>query len=150
MRTFTNTPWTLKRAYQAICEGKGPWVALGNFMNNFFGDHPDQRMMLLQEPIEIPEEPTMEQRRWALFCAASVEYLSEKYGLTPPTWPSDPAYERLAEPWYMSPFAHRQPVRNRLERESPEPFKKRNIFCDDRIYANKYEIAEDLEKRRTA
>ena len=153
---FTNTPQTMRLTYQEICQDMldsqrpNPWVPLGNFMNSWYDYHKNKRKMLVKEPLEMPENPTLEQLQWAVFCAASVEYFCHKYNIPCPKWVFDPAYERLPEPWYDSPHAHLEEIRERLREESPEPFKRRNIFVSKRIYANKYEIAEDLAERRTA
>jgi|SRR5581483_1574244 len=153
---ITNTPYTMRQAFQEICRDiqdgseTNPWVPLGNFMNSWFAYHKNRRELLIKDPLEIPEQATTEQIKWAVFCAASVEYFCQKYDIPSPKWIDDPAYEHLAEPWYDAPHAHLEQIRQRLREESPEPFKRRNIFVSQRIYANKYEIAEDLRSRRTA
>jgi hypothetical protein len=38
-------------------------------------------------------------RHWAAFCAASVEFLCDRYGLACPAWVFEPAYT-LTTPWY--------------------------------------------------
>lgn len=150
LTSFTDLLQTMAGVYQAICDGEDPWVPLGNFMNDFFGYHKDLREELLCDPIQEPADATLQQHRWAVFCAASVEYLCQKYALPCPAWVHDPAFEQLPEPWFNSPLADRPRVRERLLRESPEPFARRNIFCSSRIYTSKYEITEDLHLRRTA
>ena len=145
---FTTQPQTMRCVYQEIIEGKDPWIPLGNFMNSWYAYHKRRRSMLIREPIELPENPTPEQLRWAMFCAASVEYFCQKYHIRCPRWVFDVAYERLDEPWYYGSHAHLEQVRKALEEESPEPFRRRNIFVSQRIYANKWEIAEDLLQRR--
>ena len=147
---MTNAPHTMKQVYEEIInQNIDPWIALGNFMNSWYDYHKGKRRMLVKEPPGLPEDPTAEQLRWAVFCAASVEYFCQKYHIPCPKWVSGPAYERLPEAWYDAPHAHLEQVRARLQEESPEPFKRRNIFVSSRIYANKYEIAEDLENRRS-
>ena len=106
--------------------------------------------MLVKECPDLPESPTPDQIRWATFCAASVEYFCQKYDISCPKWVFDPLYEKLDEPWYYSSHAHLEQVRAKLREESPEPFKRRNIFVSKRIYANKWEIAEDLQQRKSA
>ncbi len=141
---------TIHDAFQAICEGIDPWLPLGNFMDDFFGDnYVASREELIREPIHEPEDISPEIHRWAVFCAASVEYLCLRYALPLPAWIHDPRYT-LVEPWYYSIGAHRPKVRERLERETPEPFTRRNIFCGDRMFANKYEEAEAHRARLTA
>ncbi len=131
---------TIEISYREICEGEDPWIPLGNFMNDFFGNYPDQREELVKEPIQEPENLPSEYQRWAVFCVATVEYLCQKYDIPTPDWVNNPAY-RLAEPWYYSLGAHKAHIRERLERETPEPFTRRNIYCGNRMFANKYELA---------
>ncbi|MBO0795354.1 MAG: hypothetical protein J2P36_31050 [Ktedonobacteraceae bacterium] len=152
MKTATELQ-TIAVAYREICEGQDPWIPLGNFMNDFFGNFPGQREELLQAPVEEPANPTLEQHRWALFCAASVEYLCVKYGLACPTWALSPtATDPLVEPWYHGLAAHKPHVQERLRRDAPEPFAKRNIFCSRRVFLNKYErpAGDLLPRRRSA
>ncbi|GHO62296.1 hypothetical protein KSC_011880 [Ktedonobacter sp. SOSP1-52] len=131
---------TMSVSYQEICAGEGPWIALGNFMNDFFGNFTEQRSELVQDPIQLPANATPEQWRWAVFCAASVEYLCQQYALACPSWALNPAYT-LDEPWYYAPGAHKESVRERLRQRTPAEFTRRNIYCGNRMFANKYELA---------
>ena len=135
---------TIEVSFREICEGEDPWVPLGNFLNDFFGNYPERREGLVSDPLQKPENLTPDGTRWAGFCAATVEHLCQKYGIPCPAWVNDPAY-MLAEPWYYSLGAHKPSVRARLERETPEPFTRRNIYCGNRMFVNKYELA--LERR---
>ena len=69
---------TMAGAYQEICQGDEPWIALGNFLND----------------------------------------------------------------WFDAPMAHKPEVRAYLLQQTPETFTRRNIYCGDRVFANKYELAE--------
>jgi hypothetical protein len=133
---------TIKQAYQDIKEGGDPWIAIGDFSHDWYGNYtaPEQRSTLVAEPLELEEDVAPEVRAWAAFCAASVEYLCAQAGLPVPAWALDPQYI-LSEPFYTSPLAYKPRVRERLEHEAPEPFKRRNVFCSERVYANKYEAA---------
>jgi hypothetical protein len=140
---------TMQLSYRQICagEGKTPWVPLGNFTNHFFY-WPRRRNELVQDPIEEPAEPTPEMHQWAVFCAASVDYLCQKYHVPLPEWVNAPAYAPLREPWFFAPAAHHLPdVRKHYERETPEAFARRNIFCGNRVYLNKREEANKLRRR---
>jgi hypothetical protein len=138
---------TMATTYKEICQGKSPWIPLGMFMHDFFGNFRHHRWQLVRDPIELPAAPTLEQQQWAAFCAASVEYLCERYGVRRPAWTRNPAYT-LSEKWYNDGCADLPEVRESLEIETPEAFRRHNIRCSSRIYANKYEIAEDLAQRR--
>ncbi|MDQ2904017.1 MAG: hypothetical protein M3Y81_10725 [Chloroflexota bacterium] len=139
---------TLAAAYADICRGRDPWVALGNFMNEWFDYARDQREQLVADPLILPESPHPDLFRWAVFCAASVEWLCERAGIPCPSWALDPVYT-LPDPWFDTPYANKPHVRTHLIETTPEPFKKRNIYCGNRMFANKYELAEQF-RRRTA
>jgi len=136
-------------AYQEICQGEEPWVALGNFMNDWFAYAKERRLELITDPVVMPQLPSTDELRWAVFCAASVEWLCERYAVPCPVWVNNPTYY-LPEPWFDSVGAHKPEVRQRLIEQTPEPFTRRNIFCGNRMFANKYELVEALRRRRSA
>lgn len=138
MKVYTELQ-TMAITYKEICEGQRPWNPLGNFMNDFFGNFPDRREELVKDPMEEPKDATPEMHKWAVFCAASVEYLCEQYNLSCPDWVNNPTYI-LAEPWYDSPGAEKPTVRERLKQKTPSAWTKRNIYCGNRVFWNKYEL----------
>ena len=109
---------TMAVAYEEICQGEDPWIALGNFMNHWFDYSKDRREQLVADPISLPETPSSDTFHWAVFCAASVEWLCERYGVACPSWVYNPAYH-LPEPWFDSPGAHKPQVRTRLIEQTP-------------------------------
>jgi hypothetical protein len=139
---------TLRRSFGEICAGSDPWIPLGNFMHQFFGYYQHLRAELVREPVELPEDLAPALFRWAVFCAASVEYLCGQYDLTCPAWALDPQFA-LEEPWYDAIGADLPRVQTQLRQRTPEPFGRRNVFCGDRVYRNKYEYA-GRRSRRTA
>jgi len=139
---------TMAKAFSDICQGEDPWVALGNFMNYWFDYAKEQRQQLVADP--LPEyEPLPELHQWAVFCAASVEWFCHKYGEVCPAWVYDPKYT-LTTPWYDTLNPGRESIRERLVRTTPEEFAKRNIYCGNRVYANKWEMAEQFKAFRVA
>ncbi len=139
---------TFRRSYAEICAGESPWIPLGKFMHQFFGCFSHLRPALLEESIEVPENSSPEQFQWAVFCAASVEYLCEKYDLLCPEWALDSRYS-LEVPWYYTIGADLPQVQEKLRQTTPEPFTKRNIFCGNRVFNNKYEY-KGRQGRKTA
>jgi hypothetical protein len=141
---------TMQSAYEEIVGGQTeyPWVPLGNFGNHFF-DFPELRERLIEDPIEEPEYVTPELHQWAVFCAASVEFLCNKYHLICPDWVHDPQFAQLPEPWYHFPQTwNREVALPKMREETPEIFAKRNIFCGDRVWMSKREAAAALRARR--
>jgi hypothetical protein len=134
---------TMANAYQLICAGEDPWTGLGRFSHAWYGYAKYMRNELVGEPLVRPAEETEYSRRWAAFCAASVEFLCERYGVACPEWVHDPYYV-LPEPWsgsYVFP--------NRFDMETTQPpFAKRNIFCGARLFQNKYELFEWMQEAR--
>ncbi len=140
---------TISLTYEEICQGEKPWIALGNFMNDWFDYAKDKRSELVVAPLTLPEKATAEQHRWAVFCAASVEWLCQRYNVPCPLWVHDPIFY-LPEPWFDSAGAERPDVRQRLIRQTPEPFTRRNIFCGNRMFDNKYEFMERYRRLSSA
>lgn len=149
--TWTNALYTMREAYRDICVGEEtPWVPIGNFTNDFFDYHTSSRADLITASIELPIDATLEQQRWAAFCAASVEYLCEKYQLACPDWVHAPKFGRLDAPWFFSPAAAYNPrVKARFELETPDLFARRNVYCGQRVYLNKKEEADKLRAKLT-
>ncbi len=144
MRT-TNHLQTMALTYQEICQGERPWVALGNFMNDWFDYAKDRRAQLVADPIFLPESLNSCALRWAVFCTASVEWLCERYSVPCPSWVHTSTY-CLSEPWFDAPHADKPHVREWLIKHTPEPFTRRNIYCGNRVFANKYEFAEQYRR----
>lgn len=126
-------------SYQEICQGEEPWIALGNFVNAWYGDAKNQRLALVIDPPVIPEQNTPELQKWAAFIAASAEWFCQEYALACPAWTSNPVYS-LTEPWLYALGVDREEGRQQLVKETPEPFTCRNIYCGKNMYANKYEL----------
>jgi hypothetical protein len=50
----------------------------------------------------------------------------------------------------MVTYADLPRVQEKLRRTTPEPFAKRNIFCGDRVFNNKYEYEGRQGRRKPA
>lgn len=138
---------TMRMAYAEIVQGERPWVALGDFSNYFFRGDKACKETLLSDPIDVPENIPFDQEvyRWAVFCAASVEYLCHKYHLTVPSWVR--LYAPLGTPWFHHHAESKPVMLERYLRTTPEAFTKRNIYCGDRIWLDKHEEAAKLQQR---
>ncbi len=89
---------TMAWAYQQICEGEDPWTALGNFKNAWYDYAKDIRAALVSEPLGKPEPATEHTRHWGAFCAASVEFLCDRYEVPCPEWVYEPCYTLSSAP----------------------------------------------------
>lgn len=143
---------TIAWAYSQICAGTRPWTALGNFMNAWYGYAKERRPDLINEPLMQPAQDTLHTQRWGAFCAATAEYLSNLYDIPCPVWVHHPLYS-LSEPWYgeledLLQGTPEEVVRQQRIKTTPAPFKRRNIFCGNRLFQNKYEMSEWIKEAR--
>ena len=135
---------TMSVAFQQICAGERDWTALGNFINYWYCYAKDRRETLICDPLPDYDTASLYQHRWAVFCAASVEWLCQKYDVPCPQWVYDPQYT-LSEPWF---FYEHEPAKSWLLRVTPDEFKKRMVFCGDNCYDNKWEWVERVRQRQ--
>jgi hypothetical protein len=138
--------YTLADAYRSISAGAEPWVALNEFLHEWsdYADH--QRAELIAEPLPTGASSGVNESAtwpWAVFCAATADWLCEHDRIQRPAWVDDPAYT-LTAPWYCfdAPGTAKPHVRSYLERTTPELFRRRNIICGDRVFATKYAFAK--------
>jgi hypothetical protein len=108
-----------------------PWVAIGDFLDDWRFTAPADRLALMQEPIMSVDVAVddVELRRWAAFCAAMVEWLCWQDGAPFPSWTRSDEYY-LAKPWFRYPG---DLLRAWQLTSTPTPFKMRNIFGGDQM-----------------
>lgn len=134
---------TMSISFSQICAGERDWTALGNFMNYWYAYAKERREELIADPLPAYDESSLFQHRWAVFCAAAVEWFSNTYNVPCPAWPHDPKY-RLSEPWFFDPH---EPAKSWVLRTTPEEFVRRNIYCGDNCFENKWEFIEQWRQR---
>ena len=137
---------TIRLSFQEICQGERPWTALGNFMNDWYEYHKDRRAELIAEPLPSPEAYAAEFHKWAVFCAASTEWLCATYGVPCPGWVHASLYT-LPEPWFTRGG---EKIRTWLIETTPREFSKRNIFCGNRMFLNKFETTSARKRGEPA
>lgn len=129
---------TIAGAATHITQGEDPWFALGSFFHDWWCYAVDNRADLIAEP--PARGVTLEEKRWAAFCAATVEELCSRTSFPCPMWTSSPDYV-LEQPWFFDP----QPSqRNWLLSTTPESFRRHNVFVGGGILDNKYELRQQF------
>ncbi len=119
-------PQTVADALRLIVGGQDPWLALGQFLDDWRGTDRRDRTDLVSEPIP---QASPEYLRWAALLAAAVDWLCAQDSLSTPHWVSRREYF-LPEPWFLYPGWR---LRAWQLAETPVPFRMRNIFGGDRI-----------------
>jgi hypothetical protein len=119
---------TIAKTFQEICNNQEPWVALGNFLNDWWFFATENRREMVKTP--LAPAPTRDENRWAAFCAAMVEWLCWQDDLPIPAWTSQQCYI-LPEPWFLY---EDWGSRSWLLATTPAPFKMRNIYGGDRMF----------------
>ena len=109
-------------------QNENPWVAVGDFLDDWRRSAREQRAVLVVAPLEEVIAPALQQ--WAAFFAATVEHLCTLDQLPVPIWVTDERYI-LPESWYLE--AKSSSLRIYQEKTTPTAFKKRNIFGGDRM-----------------
>ena len=132
---------TVAKVFDQICNNEMPWVAIGNFLNDWWAYVVDHRRELIEAP--LAPSPTPEMQRWAAFCAAMVEWLCWEADLPPPSWVYQESYI-LPEPWY---FHEQWSSRSNLIARTPAPFQRRNIFGGDRMFLHKWDMAKQMQQK---
>ncbi len=117
---------TAAETLDLIVDGRDPWLALGQFLDDWRGEVLSRRLALVAD---APAEVAGESLKWAALLAASVDYLCAVDVLRAPAWVRRPEYV-LPEPWFLYPGWR---LRAWQLAETPVPFRMRNIFGGDRI-----------------
>jgi hypothetical protein len=120
---------TVGQYFGLLRDGEGPWIALGDFLDDWYRADPDQRALMVAEPIAIAESDP--NRRWAALFAAVVDWLCwiTAPRVEPPAWIADDIFT-LPEPWFVSEGAS---LHDWQLIESPAPFRMRRIYTDSSI-----------------
>ena len=125
-------------AAAAIEQGEDPWFALGNFLHDWWCYAVEVRTDLIAEP-PVPGT-TQEGKRWAAFCAATVEELCLRTGFPCPAWTRKSTYV-LEQPWF---YDSEPSQRDWLLSTTPETFQRHNVFVGEGILDNKYELQQQF------
>ena len=118
---------TIAETFERILRGTTPWVAIGDFLDDWKRSAVEDRYELVEKPIAAA--PTLDMLRWAAFCAATVEWLCWQDDRDWPVWTDQEQY-LLADPWFL--YEGKRLVAWQLV-TTPAPFKMRNIYGGDRM-----------------
>jgi hypothetical protein len=120
--------YSAAESFERILQGESPWVAFGDFLDDWRRSESEDLLDLVTQPLE--KAPSPEEQHWAVFFAAAIEQLCTSEGFSVPTWIMEPRYY-LQDPWY--PTARKEKMRHFMEETTSEIFKQRKVFAGDRV-----------------
>lgn len=122
---------TVSQSFDRVRHGEDPWIAFGDFLDDWRRAEPDQRVLLVAEPVQTAERDP--QRRWAALFAAAVDWLcwTAEPRVETPDWLADEIYV-LPTPWFV---VEGTALRTWQLIESPTPFRMRRIYTDASVVA---------------
>jgi hypothetical protein len=109
--------------------GTAPWVAVGDFLDDWRRADAATRRRMVAEPLGPTSSD--DEHRWAALIAAAVDQLAWEADprIEPPAWVRDVRYV-LPEPWFLLPGWR---LRMHQLVDTPAAFKRRNIYGGDRL-----------------
>ena len=122
---------TASQSFGRIRRGEDPWIAIGDFLDDWHRAEPDQRARIVMEPIATSEDDP--DRRWAALITAAIDWLcwTTEPRLHGPAWLADPIYV-LPTPWFVVEGAA---LHTWQLIQSPTPFRMRRIYTDSNVVA---------------
>jgi hypothetical protein len=118
--------YTIAESFDRLTRAENPWVAFGDFLDDWRRSDPQDRYEL----IEAPLQDATHHAQWAALFAAAVEQLCSRERIDPPAWVRDEKYY-LLEPWY--PTVRSEKMRQLYQEITPLIFKQHNVFSGDRV-----------------
>ncbi|MEX1173128.1 MAG: hypothetical protein WEG56_11015 [Chloroflexota bacterium] len=122
---------SVSQSYERVRRGDDPWIVFGNFIDDWRRAEPDQRPLLVAEPIRTTAHDP--HRRWAALFAAAADWVcwTAEPKVERPAWLADDIYV-LPEPWFL---IEGTALRTWQLVQSPTPFRMRRIFTDSSVVA---------------
>ena len=115
--------YTASASFNRLKNGENPWVAHGDFIDDWRRSKREDRLELVCDPLS--EASTEQEKQWAALFVASIEQLCIQDELVVPSWMQDQKY-RLQEPWY--PEARSENMRRYLRETTSPIFAQYNVF----------------------
>src|SRR5689334_3749825 len=88
--------YTASESFGRILKGDNPWVAFGDFLDDWRRSDYEDRLELVTQPLEKASTP--DGGRWAALLAGAIEQLCIEENHPVPAWIKEPRYY-LQEPW---------------------------------------------------
>ncbi len=120
---------TAVEAFARLQGGERPWVAIGDFLDDWYFRAKTNEVRAMMVRDEIAPARGADETRWAAFFAAMIHRLCSQYKVLAPAWVQDSKYV-LVDPWFMSGG---EALRAWELIESPPEFKMRNVFGGDNV-----------------
>jgi hypothetical protein len=120
---------TAAGSFDRARRGEDFYIAFGDFLDDWYHAEPDQRRLMIADPIETFSDDPL--RKQAALLVASIDWLCwiGKPRISPPAWLQDPIFV-LPDPWFVVPGRSMQ-IWQLIE--SPAPFRMRRIFVDRNV-----------------
>lgn len=94
---------TAAEYFEQIRDEDSFYIAKGNFLDDFYSANGEERVRMVSRPIP-KERVTPDNRKYAAYFAAMVEYLCWHYNIERPDWVPD-EINRLPDPWFLYELA---------------------------------------------
>lgn len=120
--------YSAAESFERLVQGENPWVALGDFLDDWKRSTPSDRFELVEQP--LASVVTEEHLRWATLFAAAIEQLCAEGQITVPSWVLIPQYY-LPVPWYLG--VKTENLRRFHEQTTPPIFKRRNVIGGEQL-----------------
>lgn len=125
---------TIIRTYELICKDESPWIAIGNFLNDWWFYAVPQRPELIKTPLLLALDKRTQ--RWAAFCAAMVDTLCEQCNIRCPDWTKQEQFQ-LSQPWF---YYKASTSRSWLLATTPASFKRHNVYMGNNVLSGKWDL----------
>ena len=130
MNEKERVPQSMAATFARIVADPGAaWLAVGDFLDDYRALPLDRHAGLVAAPIASPGDDAV-LRRWAAFCAATVDLLCWRDNSPIPPWTGQPLY-RLPEPWFV--YEDAPSLRPWMLATTPTPFRMRKIFTGSEV-----------------
>ena len=127
-----NYQWhTIAETFKLICSNESPWIAIGNFLNDWWFYATDYRARLIETPLSTTSD--IKTQRWAAFCAAMIETLCTQCLIPCPEWTREFS---LSQPWF---YYKDTQSRAWLLAHTTTAFQQHNVYIGNNVLSGKWD-----------